>query len=90
MSGTSNARAIVVDAKAQHVPLLGERHLGIVRGEAGWILADSHLMLCALEELGAFAYYHLCQKDLVGESKEGASSYHSLRSRVENVFCHSR
>jgi hypothetical protein len=54
------------------------------------MLADSHLMLCALEELGAFAYYQLCQKDLVGESKEGASYHHSLRSRVENVFCYSR
>jgi len=41
--------------------------LGIVRGEAGWILEDNHLMLRALEEVGAFAYkrYRLYQKDLV-------------------------
>ena len=41
--------------------------LGIVRGEAGWILEDNHLMLRALEELGAFVYkrYRLYQKDLV-------------------------
>jgi GNAT superfamily N-acetyltransferase len=41
--------------------------LGVVRGEAGWILEDNHLMLRALEELGAFVYkrYRLYQKDLV-------------------------
>jgi hypothetical protein len=63
----SNARAIVVDANGQHVPLLGERHLGVVRGGSGLILADSHLMLRALEELGVFVYkrYQLYQKDLV-------------------------
>lgn len=40
--------------------------LGVVRGEAGWILEDNHLMLHALEELGACAYkrYRLYQKNL--------------------------
>jgi len=49
-------------------------------------------MLRALEELGAFAYkrYQVYQQDLVGESKEDASYHHSLRSRIEHVFCHSR
>jgi len=41
--------------------------LGIVRGEAGWVLEDNHPMIRALEELGAFPYkrYRLYQKDLV-------------------------
>ena len=41
--------------------------LGVVRGEAGWILEDNHLMLRALETLGAVAYkrYRLYQKNFV-------------------------
>jgi GNAT superfamily N-acetyltransferase len=41
--------------------------LGIVRGEAGWVLEDNHLMIRALEALGAFPYkrYRLYQKELV-------------------------
>jgi GNAT superfamily N-acetyltransferase len=41
--------------------------LGVVRGEAGWVLEDNHLMVRALEELGACAYkrYRLYQKNLV-------------------------
>jgi len=40
---------------------------GIVRGECGWVLEDNHLMVRALEELGACAYkrYRLYQKNLV-------------------------
>ena len=39
--------------------------LGVIRGEAGWILEDNHLMLRALKEMGAHAYkrYRLYQKD---------------------------
>jgi GNAT superfamily N-acetyltransferase len=39
--------------------------LGIVRGEGGWVLEDNHLMVRAMEELGAFVYkrYRLYQKD---------------------------
>jgi hypothetical protein len=41
--------------------------LGIVRGEGGWVLEDNHLMVRALEELGAFVYkrYRLYQKNFV-------------------------
>ena len=41
--------------------------LRMVRGEAGRILDDSHLMLRALEELGAVAYkrFQLYRKDRV-------------------------
>ena len=41
--------------------------LGIVRGEGGWVLEGNHLMIRALEELGAFVYkrYRLYQKELV-------------------------
>jgi len=40
--------------------------LGVVRGEAGWVLEDNYLMVRALEELGACAYkrYRLYQKNL--------------------------
>lgn len=40
--------------------------VGVVRGEAAWILEDNHLMVRALEEVGAFPYkrYRLYQKDL--------------------------
>ena len=42
--------------------------LGIIRGEGGWVLEDNHLMVRALEELGACAYkrYRLYQKGLGG------------------------
>ena len=41
--------------------------LGIVRGEGSWVLEDNHLMIRALEELGAFVCkrYRLYQKNLV-------------------------
>ncbi|MBM3222530.1 MAG: N-acetyltransferase [Candidatus Tectomicrobia bacterium] len=40
--------------------------VGVVRGEAAWILEDNHLMIRALEALGASAYkrYRLYQKDI--------------------------
>jgi GNAT superfamily N-acetyltransferase len=40
--------------------------LGVIRGEGGWVLEDNHLMVRALEELGACAYkrYRLYQKNL--------------------------
>ena len=43
------------------------QQLGILRGEGSWVLEDNHLMVRALEELGACVYkrYRLYQKDLV-------------------------
>ncbi len=40
--------------------------LGILRGEGSWVLEDNHLMVRALEELGACVYkrYRLYQKNL--------------------------
>ena len=41
--------------------------VGVVRGEAAWILEDNQLMVRALEEIGAFPYkrYRLYQKTLL-------------------------
>ena len=41
--------------------------VGIIRGEGGWVLEDNHLMVRALEELGASAYkrYRLYQINFV-------------------------